>query len=70
MLCSPDDTTRAMAVAKPTSVVNCTIRKPQTEEDMDLFLLGSMEGDLVTSGNSGQISTLWSRARVVVRLLK
>ena len=70
MLSSPDDTTRTVAVAQLTSVVHRTIHRPPTEEEADQFLSGSMEGDLANSGNSGQISTLWSRARAAARRLK
>ena len=68
-LFSPDDTTRIIASAQLTSVVHRTIHCPPTEET-DLFVSGSMDGDLANSGNSGQISTLWSRARAAARQLK
>ncbi|XP_071794611.1 uncharacterized protein [Asterias amurensis] len=70
MLSSPDDTVRIIASAQLTSVVHRTIHRAPTAEDIDLFLTGSMDGDLSNSGNSGQISTLWSRARAASRRLK
>ena len=70
MLSSPDDTTRSIAIAQLSSVVHRTIHRPPTEEEADQFMSGSMEGDLANSGNSGQISTLWSRARAAARRLK
>ena len=69
-LFSQDDITRIIASAQVTSVVHKTIHRAPTAEDIDLFLTGSMDSDLINSSNSGQISTLWSRGRAAARRLK
>ena len=70
ILSSSDVHLREIAVAQLSSVVRRTIHADPTDDIIDKFLSGSMEGDLSRSGNSGQASSLWSRARAAARRLK
>jgi len=69
MLSSSDLSLRGIATQQLLSVVRRTIHSVPVESDVDKFLSGSMEGPLANSGNSGQISTLWSRVRSATRRL-
>lgn len=70
MLSCADKTVSTIALTQLRSVVHRTIKEAPTDDHMDQYLSGSMDGPLANSGNSGQISTLWSRARSAARRLK